>query len=207
MQTQTLPKVSQESLTKRMKCLVKEDLEKDGLSLKSDVLEPKVGVGEVKIRVLATAVCGTDKSIYHSAKSEGIRTEMKRYVNGGAFKPIVVGHEFCGVVEEVGPGVNAEHFAVPSELIVEKGDYVTAEMHLSCGHCTLCRTGNEHICTYVKVKGVHLDGCFAQSVVVPYKNVIMLGKGGDTSATRCTLCRKLMWLANRWRFLVPVRLV
>ena len=181
MQTQSVPNFSQESPIKRMKCLVKEDLEKDGLSLKTDILEPQVGVGEVKIRVLATAVCGTDKSIYNSAKSEGIRTEMKRYLQNDAYKPIVVGHEFCGIVEEVGPGVTAQHATIHPELLVEPGDYVTAEMHLSCGHCALCRTGNEHICTSVKVKGVHLDGCFAQYVVVPYKNVILLGKGGDTS--------------------------
>jgi threonine 3-dehydrogenase len=181
MQMQTVPNVSEESRINRMKCLVKEDLEKDGLSLKADVIEPPVGVGEVKIRVVATAVCGTDKSIYNSARSEGIRTEMRRYAPNGSYKPIVVGHEFCGIVEEVGPGVTAEHATVHPELLVEVGDYVTAEMHLSCGHCSLCRTGNEHICTSVKVKGLHLDGCFAQHVVVPYKNVILLGKGGDTS--------------------------
>lgn len=181
MQTQTLPKVSQESRVNRMKCLVKEDLTKDGLTLKTDMYEPAAGVGEVKIRVLATAVCGTDKSIYSSAKSAGIRNEMQRYLTNGAYKPIIVGHEFCGIVEEVGPGTKAEHAYVPKELLIEPGDYVTAEMHLSCGHCALCRTGNEHICTNVKVKGVHLDGCFAQRVAVPYKNVILLGKDGDTS--------------------------
>lgn len=180
MQTETVPRVLQESQLNRMKCLVKEDLEKDGLSLRTDVVEPRVGVGEVKIRVLATAVCGTDKSIYSSARSLGIRNEMRRYVDNGQYKPIVIGHEFCGIVEEVGVGSKAEHAQVPPELLVEPGDYVTAEMHLSCGHCTQCRTGNEHICTNVKVKGVHLDGCFAQKVVVPYKNVILLGKGGDT---------------------------
>lgn len=179
MQTQTLPTLAQETQEKRMKCLVKEDLHKDGLSLKTDVLEPPLGYGEVKIRVLATAVCGTDKSIYTSARSEGIRKEMQRYLaSEHAYSPIIVGHEFCGVVEEVGPG--SAHVDVPAELRIEKGDYVTAEMHLSCGHCSLCRTGNEHICINVKVKGVHLDGCFAQHVVVPYKNVILLGKGGDT---------------------------
>ncbi len=181
MQHQTLPKASQESLVNQMKCLVKEDLNKDGLSLRNDMLEPTVGVGEVKIRVLATAVCGTDKSIYGSSRSVGIRNEMQRYLSAGQYSPIVVGHEFCGIVEEVGPGVKAEHVNVPQELLIEVGDYVTAEMHLSCGHCHLCRTGNEHICTMVKVKGLHLDGCFAQHVVVPYKNVIQLGKNGDTS--------------------------
>ncbi len=182
-QTAAQPDTPKESPAKLMKCLIKEDLQKDGLSLKTDVREPAVGYGEVKIRVLSTAVCGTDKSIYNSARSEGIRKEMQRYLPGdNDYRPIIVGHEFCGIVEEIGPGVTAEHFAhAPSHLLIEPGDYVTAEMHLSCGHCSLCRTGNEHICINVKVKGVHLDGCFAQRVVVPYKNVILLGKGGNTA--------------------------
>ena len=106
---------------------------------------------------------------------------MQRYLDNGNYKPIVVGHEFCGIVEAMEQGVYNEQWRdLDEQLRVEVGDYVTAEMHLSCGHCALCRTGNEHICTHVRVKGVHLDGCFAQSLVVPYKNVIFLGKQGDT---------------------------
>ena len=172
----------QEPLTKSMKCLVKENLDKDGLSLRTDVAQPEPKYDEVKIKVLATSVCGTDKSIFNSASNEGIRREMSRYVGSEGYKPIVVGHEFCGVIEEVGQGVKRDNWKdVPDHLVLEKGDYVTAEMHLSCGHCMLCKTGNEHICMNVKVKGVHLDGCFANSVVVPYKNVILLGKNGDLS--------------------------
>jgi len=185
MQTETRPAGAgqKETTGKRMKCLVKEDLQVDGLTLRTDVPVPRLDFDGVKIRVLATAVCGTDKSIYHSAKSEGIRREMQRYLEGSsAYKPIVVGHEFCGIVEEVGPGVTIDHWGnVPRHMTIEPGDYVTAEMHLACGHCFLCRTGQEHICINVKVKGVHLDGCFAEHVEVPYKNVILLGKGGDTS--------------------------
>lgn len=174
--------MKQETRENHMKCLVKEDLHADGLSLRTNYPEPQLGYDDVKIRVLATAVCGTDKSIYHSGQSEGMRKEMQRYLTNGSYKPIVIGHEFCGIVEAVGAGVDAEHWhGVDPQLIIQPGDYVTAEMHLSCGHCSLCRTGNEHICTRVKVKGVHLDGCFAQSVTVPYKNVILLGKNGDTS--------------------------
>jgi len=172
----------EESVKKSMmKCLVKEDLNTDGLSLRTNVPEPELGFDEVKIKVVATAVCGTDKSIYNSGQNEGIRKEMQRYLTSETpYQPIVVGHEFCGIIESVGPGVGRDHWTdVDEQLLLEPGDYVTAEMHLSCGHCMLCRTGNEHICTRVKVKGVHLDGCFAQSVVVPYKNVILLGKNGD----------------------------
>ena len=180
--TMTLTKEAETRATSKnqMKCLVKDDLLKNGLSLRKDMAQPSPAVDEVKIRVLATSVCGTDKSIYQSAISEGIRTEMQRYLEKDSYRPIIVGHEFCGLVEELGSGVQREHWKnVPEHLIIEKGDYVTAEMHLSCGHCMLCRTGNEHICINVKVKGVHLDGCFAESVVVPYKNVILLGKGGS----------------------------
>jgi threonine 3-dehydrogenase len=172
----------QESSLKYMKCLTKEDLRSDGLSLQHQVEQPSPKFDEVKIRVLATSVCGTDKSIFNSAKNEGIRNEMQRYLNNAPYKPIIVGHEFCGVIEDLGQGVQKDNWKdVPEHLILEKGDYVTAEMHLSCGHCMLCKTGNEHICINVRVKGVHLDGCFAESVVVPYKNVILLGKGGDQS--------------------------
>jgi len=164
-----------------MKCLVKEDLDKDGLTLFTNHKEPATALDEVKIKVLATAVCGTDKSIYTSAQSEGIRNEMKRYIGTEKYNPIVVGHEFCGIVEEVGEGARLAAANAPAHMRIEVGDYVTAEMHLACGHCMLCRTGYEHICTSVRVKGVHLDGCFAQAVAVPYKNVILLGKEGDTS--------------------------
>lgn len=164
-----------------MRCLIKEDLDKDGLTFVKEHRSPTCKLDEVKIRVLATAVCGTDKSIYTSAQSEGIRNEMRRYLSSSTYQPIVVGHEFCGIVEEVGEAAAAASLSAPQHMRIEKGDYVTAEMHLSCGHCLLCRSGNEHICTSVKVKGVHLDGCFAESVTLPYKNVIMLGKGGDTS--------------------------
>jgi threonine 3-dehydrogenase len=179
MQTHIQPRLAEESMTGLMQCLVKEELNKEGLTL-SNRLPPKVGLGEVKIRVLSTAVCGTDKSIYSSAKNEGIRTEMMRYALGDSYRPIIVGHEFCGIVEEVGAGIEPGHLSVNRDLVVEPGDYVTAEMHLSCGHCVLCRTGNEHICMNVHVKGLHLDGCFAQHVVVPYKNVILLEKRGST---------------------------
>ncbi len=182
MQVLDTPESTKDSQIDGMNCLVKESLESDGLVLKSDVSVPPIGSDEVRIKVIATAVCGTDKSIYNSSSSEGIRREMMRYFDDKSeFNPIIVGHEFCGIVDALGSGVTAERFSdVPENLRLSAGDYVTCEMHLSCGHCFQCRTGAEHICTRVKVKGVHLDGCFAEYVTVPYKNVILLGKDGDT---------------------------
>jgi len=166
-----------------MKGLVKENLAVDGLNLRTDLSAPEPHFGEVKIKVLATSVCGTDKSIYRSSNNEAIKNEMQRYAKAGEpYHPIIIGHEFCGIVEKVEEPPPFENEPVSSELSIEVGDYVTAEMHLSCGRCSLCRSGSEHICTRVLVKGVHLDGCFADSLIVPQRNVILLAKGGDTSA-------------------------
>lgn len=183
MQVLDTPESTKKSKVDGMNCLVKESLTEDGLVLKSNVLLPPIAPDEVRIKVLQTAVCGTDKSIWKSSTSDGIRKEMMRYVSEKEeYKPIIVGHEFCGIIDELGSGITNERFSdLPEELRVSAGDYVTCEMHLACGHCYQCRTGSEHICTRVKVKGVHMDGCFAEYVTVPYKNVILLGKDGDTS--------------------------
>ena len=87
-----------------------------------------------------------------------------------SYQPIVIGHEFCGEVAEVGEDVDPG--------LVKVGNYVTAEMHINCGHCQQCRTGQQHICKNIRVKGVHMDGAFAQYVVVPCGNVVNLERFG-----------------------------
>ncbi|HYP25876.1 MAG TPA: alcohol dehydrogenase catalytic domain-containing protein [Blastocatellia bacterium] len=155
-----------------MQALKKPDLTEDGLQFVDDEPEPRVGHSDVKIRVLAASICGTDQSIYQITSRPGMRDEMLSYNGGevGRYQPIIVGHEFCGEVAEVGEDVD------PS--IARVGDYVTSEMHISCGHCQQCRTGQRHICKNIRVKGVHLDGAFADYVVVPYENVINLDRFG-----------------------------
>jgi threonine 3-dehydrogenase len=165
-----------------MECLRKEKLDADGFTF-GETPDAETRHGEVKIKVLAASVCGTDKSIYKSKSNPAIIDEMVRYFERPEdYKPIIIGHEFCGVVEEVGEDAESiRSIGIDPEIVVEKGDYVTAEMHIPCGHCALCRTGQDHICLNVRVKGVHLDGCYAQYVTVPRRNVILLGKDGDTS--------------------------
>src|SRR5204862_933708 len=118
---------------------------------------PKPGLDEVLIRVAATAICGTDKHIYHWDPS--IRDSVK--------PPRIYGHEFCGFIEEFGNRAQRPNLSV--------GDYVSAEMHVVCGECPQCRTGNGHICARTKIYGLHEDGAFAQYVKVPASNVIKLG--------------------------------
>jgi threonine 3-dehydrogenase len=72
-----------------------------------------------------------------------------------------VGHEFAGDVVEVGPLVTD----------VRAGDRVTAEGHLVCGRCLLCRTGNAHVCPNTRIIGVDRDGCFADFIAMPATNV------------------------------------
>ena len=149
-----------------MQALKKQSLAKDGLEFVRDEPEPRVGHSDVKIRVEAASICGTDQSIYHIIDRPGMRDEMLVY-NGGdvsRYQPIIIGHEFCGEVAEVGEDVD--------KGLCRPGDYVTAEMHISCGYCQQCRTGQRHICRNIRVKGVHLDGAFAEYVVLPSDNVI-----------------------------------
>lgn len=155
-----------------MQALKKQSLLEDGLQLVSDETEPRVGHSEVKIRVEAASICGTDQSIYQITSKPGMRDEMLTY-NGGdvsRYRPIIVGHEFCGEVVEVGEDVHPG--------VARVGDYVTAEMHIFCGHCQQCATGQRHICKNIRVKGVHLDGAFAQYVVVPDCNLVNLERFG-----------------------------
>jgi len=119
---------------------------------------PKPGQAEVLIRVLATAVCGSDKHIYQWDES----------MAGMVEPPRIYGHEFCGEIVAFGPGGARPHLHV--------GQYVSAEMHVTCGHCRPCRTGQRHICENTRILGVHGDGCFAQYVVVPAFNVVPLDR-------------------------------
>jgi threonine 3-dehydrogenase len=123
-----------------------------------DVPVPTPGQAEVLIKVLATAVCGSDKHIYQGDPS----------MAGMVQPPRIYGHEFCGEIVEFGPGGKRPH--------LEEGMYVSAEMHVTCGHCRPCRTGQRHICENTRILGVHGDGCFAQYVVVPAYNVVPLDR-------------------------------
>ena len=155
-----------------MQALKKQSLVEDGLQLVNHEPEPGVGHSEVKIRVEAASICGTDQSIYQITSRPGMRDEMLNY-NGGdvsRYRPIIVGHEFCGEVVEVGEDVHSG--------VARVGDYVTAEMHIFCGHCQQCATGQRHICKNIRVKGVHLDGAFAEYVVVPASNLVNLERFG-----------------------------
>lgn len=132
-----------------MKAIVKE-MPGPGLRLAERPV-PVCGPGEVLIKVDAASICGTDVHIY----------QWDRWSSERLRPPLIIGHEFCGRVSEVGSGVKG--FAA--------GDRVTAEMHISCGICYQCRTGQAHICKDVVIRGVDGDGCFAEYATIPCGNV------------------------------------
>ena len=115
-----------------------------------DVDEPKVGPGQVKIRLEAASVCGTDLHIYNWDAWSAARIKPPR----------IIGHEFCGTVIEVGEGV--------TDRVV--GDFVASESHIVCGHCRQCLAGQAHVCVNTRILGVDVDGGFAPFAAIPAQN-------------------------------------
>jgi len=155
-----------------MKALIKQSLLENGLTYVEDRPEPVLGHDEVMIRVTAASICGTDIGIYDIVGRPGMQNEMLKPLGGemSRYRPITLGHEFCGEVVEVGRDV-------PSSL-VRIGDYVTSEMHITCGYCQQCLDGMQHVCQNIRVKGVHENGAFADLVTVPARNLINLEFAG-----------------------------
>ena len=112
---------------------------------------PSIGALDVLVRVTATSICGTDLHI------DG----WDRWSQERIKPPVTLGHEFCGIVESVGEDVSA----------LRPGDFVSAEMHLNCGHCHQCRLGEAHICQNLKIIGIDMDGAFAEFVKIPAMNI------------------------------------
>lgn len=135
-----------------MRALVK-DSPSQGFTLK-EVPVPGIRDDEVLIRVRRAGVCGTDVHIH----------EWDAWAQGRCKPPFTVGHEFAGEVEKVGALVTD----------VKVGDRVTAEGHIVCGMCHLCRTGNAHVCPNTKIIGVDRDGAFADYIAMPATNVWQL---------------------------------
>ncbi len=116
-----------------------------------DVKVPEIGLTDVLVRVKVASVCGTDLHIYN----------WDSWAQRRIHPPLIPGHEFCGEVAAVGAEVTT----------VKEGDFVSAEMHVNCGKCYQCRTGEAHICQNVKIIGVDADGAFAEYVRIPESNI------------------------------------
>jgi L-iditol 2-dehydrogenase len=109
-----------------------------------DVDEPELKPNMIRIAVRYAGICGTDQHIYHGTYS--------------CNPPVILGHEFSGIVEEVGEGVSR----------FRAGDRVTVlpSTGVTCGKCEHCRTGNYMFCRERKSLGSGIDGGFTKYVTV-----------------------------------------
>lgn len=132
-----------------MKALIKKKAEA-GIWLE-DVPEPIMGIDDVLIKILRTAICGTDMHIYN----------WDNWAKKTIPIPMVVGHEFVGEILSVGANVS----------VFETGQIVSGEGHVVCGQCRNCMAGRRHLCADSSGIGVDRPGAFAELMVLPKTNV------------------------------------
>ncbi|WP_248930602.1 zinc-dependent alcohol dehydrogenase [Paenibacillus hamazuiensis] len=105
--------------------------------------KPIPGEGEALIRVAYAGICGTDMMVFSGKHPR-------------AKAPLVMGHEFSGIIESI-----ADHVSF------KPGDRVTVEPYLTCGRCAACRAGQYHVCATLKCIGIDKNGGFSEYVAVP----------------------------------------
>jgi threonine 3-dehydrogenase len=108
---------------------------------------PQIGPNEMLIKIKATSICGTDVHIYN----------WDAWSQGRIKPPLIIGHEFCGHVVEVGQNIRS----------VQVGDYVSSDSHIPDMTCPVCRQGMPHICANLQILGVDRTGCFAEYIALP----------------------------------------
>ena len=113
-----------------------------------EMAKPEIGAGELLVRVRVCAICGGD-----------LRTLRRGHPK--IHPPVILGHEFAGVVAEVGADA-------PSELM---GARIVAAPAIGCGACAYCRAGHTHLCGARETIGFSMDGAFAEYVRIPARAV------------------------------------
>ena len=113
-----------------------------------DYPTPEAGRGEVRVKVYASGICGSD---------------IPRVLGNGAHSyPIVLGHEFSGVIDQIGEGVTG----------LSVGDRVSGAPLLPCMKCADCQRGNYSLCRHYSFVGSRRQGSFAEYVVLPAANAV-----------------------------------
>ena len=131
-----------------------------------DIDRPLVGPNDVLVRVVKTAICGTDLHI----------VQWDEWAQATISVPMAIGHEFVGIVAEVGSEVD----------VVEPGQRVSAEGHITCGRCRNCRAGRRRFCANTVGVGVDRPGAFAEFVTIPSSNIFPVPDDID-DRTACIL--------------------
>ena len=119
-----------------------------------DAAMPEFGHNDLLIKINKTAICGTDMHIFN----------WDEWSQNTIPVPMIVGHEYVGQVIEVGQEVRG----------FKKGDRVSGEGHITCGHCRNCRAGRVHLCRNTVGVGVNRQGAFAEYLVIPAYNAFKI---------------------------------
>jgi acryloyl-coenzyme A reductase len=130
----------------------------------SEVERPRPAPGRVVVRVVAAGVCYRDYLAWQGFQ----RVKL----------PITPGHEFAGVVEEVGEGVSG----------LRPGDAVAGMMYEYCGECEYCRSGREYLCRSRKIYGEDLPGAFAEYISADPKSLVKIPPGVSFEAASFAAC-------------------
>ena len=107
-----------------------------------DIPVPEIGEEEVLVRVKRAAICGTDVRMYQYGVSDP------------SVLPMVIGHEFAGIIEAVGKKVSR----------YKEGMRVTVAPNMGCGTCDDCIRGMSHMCRNYRALGINLNGAFAEYI-------------------------------------------
>ncbi len=127
---------------------------------------PEIGPYDILVQVRACGICGSDLHGYLGAHPSVVM-------------PRIMGHEFSGVIAELGKEVKE----------FRRGDRVVCDNEISCGSCEQCLQGNPNICSHIKTIGFTLDGAYCEYVKVPHRNVYSLP--GNVSFEDATLVQTL----------------
>lgn len=119
-----------------------------------DAPMPQMGPDDLLIKVKKTSFCGTDLHIY----------DWDEWAEKTIPVPMTTGHEFYGTVADIGKNVKG----------FSKGDRVSGEGHIVCGHCRFCHSGTFHLCPNTQGLGVNRPGCFAEYLVLPAFNAFKI---------------------------------
>ena len=122
----------------------------------TDLETPEPDAGEVRVRIAACGICGSDVHGYTGS-------------TGRRIPPLVMGHEAAGIIDAVGRNVSGQMI----------GQRVALDSTVFCGECEFCCNGKENLCTHRQVLGVSCDayrrqGCFAEYAIVPERCVYPL---------------------------------
>ena len=122
----------------------------------TDLETPEPDAGEVRVRIAACGICGSDVHGYTGS-------------TGRRIPPLVMGHEAAGIVDAVGRNVSGQMI----------GQRVALDSTVFCGECEFCCNGKENLCTHRQVLGVSCDtyrrqGCFAEYAILPERCVYPL---------------------------------